>query len=163
MIQRGGLAWQGGLIAGVICALMFIKIKKLPLLSTLDLAAPYIALGQAIGRVGCFLNGCCQGLPTAHGIYFPVHGERLHPTQLYCAVGLLIIFFILRFNRCHFKSPGQLFAMYLMMASILRFFIEFVRGDHDHTFFNLSIYQWMTIVIFSFGLGMYQRCRRNTP
>lgn len=85
MIQKGGLAWQGGLIFGALTAVSFIRRKKLFLPAVLDLVAPYLALGQSIGRVGCFLNGCCFGKEFAQGVYFPVHAARLHPTQLYLA------------------------------------------------------------------------------
>ena len=163
MIQRGGIAWQGSLIAGTLSAVVFIRRKKLPLLTIFDLVAPYIALGQAIGRIGCFLNGCCYGKPSPHGIYFPVHADRLYPTQLFCSLGLLIIFLILRFNRQKFKIPGQLFISYLVLASTLRFVIEFFRGDHDQTFLGLSVYQWMSLAILSIGLGIYSRWRRHTP
>ena len=58
-IQNGGLSWQGGLILGSLAGMGYVKRKRLPLLQMLDLSAPYLALGQAIGRIGCFLNGCC--------------------------------------------------------------------------------------------------------
>ena len=82
MIQNGGLAFQGGLLFGSAAAVIYLRLKKLPFWATTDLLAPYLALGQAIGRVGCFLNGCCYGRPFNHGIFFPVHQDYLHPTQL---------------------------------------------------------------------------------
>ncbi len=163
MIQRGGLAWQGSLIVGSITGIVFIKRKKLPLLPMLDLAAPYIALGQAIGRVGCFLNGCCYGKASDHGIYFPVHDARLIPTQLYCSLGLVIIFFILKYYRHVEKIPGKIFLAYLILASALRFFIEFLRADHYRTFLGLSVYQWVSVVILTLALGVYFKWPRRTP
>jgi len=82
MIQKGGLAWQGGLAFGGLTTVLFIRKKNLFLPAMLDLIAPYLALGQAIGRIGCFLNGCCFGKIFEGGIYFPVHDATLHPTQL---------------------------------------------------------------------------------
>jgi phosphatidylglycerol:prolipoprotein diacylglycerol transferase len=156
MVQHGGLAWQGGLLGGGLAGWGYIKKKALPLWSTLDLAAPYIALGHAIGRIGCFLNGCCYGREVSWGIYFPVHGAHLHPTQLYDVGGLLIVFLILKFFQKRRGWPaGQLFVCYLTLASIQRFINEFFRGDHQHTFWGLSIYQWVSIGIFTVGLVLW--------
>jgi len=63
-LHRGGLVFFGGAIFGIIAGSMVIARKKLPWRQTLDLFSPYIALGHAIGRIGCFLNGCCYGKPT---------------------------------------------------------------------------------------------------
>lgn len=98
MIQKGGLSFQGGLIAALLVGAVFIRRYGLSWRMMLDLCAPYAALGQAIGRIGCFLNGCCFGRHWDHGIYFPVHHDTLYPTQLFDAAGLLIIFFILKFQ-----------------------------------------------------------------
>ena len=97
MIQKGGLAWQGGLIFGALFTVSFIKAKELLVSKTLDLLVPYLALGQSIGRIGCFLNGCCFGREVSWGIYFPVHDATLHPTQLYLA-GVYFLIFILLTN-----------------------------------------------------------------
>jgi len=152
MVQHGGLAWQGALMVGSLAGVVFIRRRKLALGPMLDLAAPYIALGQAIGRVGCFLNGCCYGREVSWGIYFPVHGARLHPTQLYSAVGLLLIFLILKKFRRLRKVPGQVLVLYLMLASVQRFCIEFWRADHEVIWAGLSIFQIMSIVLFLLGL-----------
>lgn len=144
MIHKGGLAWQGSLIGGVISGVVFIRVRHLPLLKMLDLTAPYIALGQSVGRIGCFLNGCCYGKEVSWGIYFPVHGAHLHPTQLYSSGGLLLIFFILKAYRK--QSPaGGVFVLYLILASVLRFFVEFFRADHYAYMAGLSVFQWMCV------------------
>lgn len=141
MLRHGGLAWQGALIVGIVVGFIFIQKKSLPLWETIDLVAPYAALGQAIGRVGCFFQGCCYGREISWGIYFPVHHTRLHPTQLYSSFGLLIIFFILRKYQCCKKRPGQVFILYLILTSTQRFIIEFFRADHSILFLGLSIFQ----------------------
>lgn len=146
-IHHGGLAWQGGLILGTVTALVLIKSKGLSVKGTLDMFAPYIALGQAIGRIGCFLNGCCYGRESVWGIYFPVHQARLYPTQLFDALGLLAVFFILKkFNNAG-KKPGETFVLYLIMASSLRFVVEFFRADHEYVFLNLSVFQIVCIFV----------------
>ncbi len=152
MLHHGGLAWQGGLMGGVISTLWFIRRYRLPLAQTLDLVAPYIALGQAIGRIGCFLNGCCYGREVSWGLYFPVHRAHLHPTQLYAAGGLLVIFFVLKKFRQVSKVPGQVLVLYLVLASSQRFVVEFFRADHDVAFAGLSIFQIVSILILLAGL-----------
>ena len=147
MIHHGGLAWQGGLICALLIGIWFVKKHKLSLPSVLDLVAPYIALGEAIGRIGCFLNGCCYGREVSWGIYFPVHGARLHPTQLYTSAGLLLIFFILKRLRRFPGHDGRIFCTYLLLASLLRFIVEFYRADHDILWAGLSIYQIVSLVI----------------
>lgn len=109
MIPNGGLAWQGGLVLGCLAGILYVRKKKLSLSMILDLAAPYLALGQAIGRIGCFLNGCCYGRPVAWGIYFPVHSNHLHPTQIYDVVMLLGVFFVLKYLQKVFSSPRRNF------------------------------------------------------
>lgn len=151
MIQNGGLAWQGGLIFGAMVGALFIKRKKLSLPGMLDLVAPYLALGQSIGRIGCFLNGCCFGKELAGGIYFPVHDARLHPTQMYLSAGLFIIFLILRRYQKFSGIPGLVFALYLILASSLRFGVEFFRADHEVIFFGFSVYQFVCFGIFMFA------------
>ncbi len=145
MIQKGGLAWQGGLIFGGLAGVGFIKRRKLPLREMLDLAAPYIALGQSIGRIGCFLNGCCYGKEVFWGIFFPVHHAHLHPTQLYSVLGLFVIFVILKYYRRVSPFQGSVFLLYLILASAERFGVEFFRGDHQEFFGGLSIYQWVCL------------------
>lgn len=168
MIQNGGLAWQGGFFAGIVVAAGYIRKKHLPFLITIDLIAPYLALGQAIGRVGCFLNGCCYGRPVSAGIYFPVHDARLHPTQLYATLGLVIVFFILkrfqRISKTHGREAGrpagrigtgQVFGLYLILSSTQRFINEFFRGDHTATLWGLSIFQIVALVIFTGGFFIF--------
>ena len=161
MIQNGGLAWQGGLILASITGITFIQKRNLPLLKMADLVAPYIALGQSIGRIGCFLNGCCFGKEVSWGIYFPVHNARLHPTQLYDSIGLLIIFFILKTYQKFYPPLGQVFIMYLILASVLRFGIEFLRADHRILFFGLSIFQILCLglILAAFYVHAYLKSR----
>ncbi len=155
MLQHGGLAWQGALILGTIVGLIFIKFKKMPLGKTLDFAAPYIALGQSIGRVGCFLNGCCYGKKAPWGIYFPAHEARLHPTQLYDSFGLLLIFLFLKYYQKVSKVEGEVFIMYLLLAPFLRFIVEFFRADHTEAAAGLSIFQIICLCLIA--LAIYGR------
>ena len=147
-VYHGGLAWQGGLMAGIVVSWLYIRRKGWALLPTLDFLAPYIALGQAIGRIGCFLNGCCYGREVAWGIYSPAQDATLHPTQLYDSIGLLIIFFILRRYGWVSQKAGQVFTAYLLLASAQRFVIEFFRADHGILWVGLSIFQVISLLVF---------------
>lgn len=163
MLQHGGLAWQGGLILSTLTAVFFLKRKSLPVADTFDLVAPYIAFGQAIGRIGCFLNGCCYGREVWWGIYFPVHQARLHPTQLYDAFGLVIIFLILKKYERIKKIPGEVFVLYLLLASSQRFMVEFFRADHTVFWMGLSIFQIisLSIIVITVYAYLFVKSRRR--
>jgi len=152
MLQKGGLAWQGGFLGGTLAGVWFARRKKLSLRPLLDLAAPYIALGQSIGRIGCFFNGCCYGKPVSWGIYFPVHNARLYPTQLFEFAGLFIIFLILKIAQTKPHQAGFIFIFYLWLAAIERFIVEFYRADHDYLWLNLSLAQFVALGVFVAGL-----------
>jgi phosphatidylglycerol:prolipoprotein diacylglycerol transferase len=129
-------------------AIIFLKRKKLPLLTLLDLASPYAALGQAIGRVGCFLNGCCYGRPVAWGPYFPEYHTHLHPTQIYESAGLLIVFLLLKKMAREKFYPGRLVVTYLLSAAAIRFIVQFFRYDYDPIFWGLGLFQWICVAVF---------------
>jgi phosphatidylglycerol:prolipoprotein diacylglycerol transferase len=153
MVQKGGLAWQGSLLAGLIAGVVYIKRKKLPSGKLLDVAAPYIALGHAIGRIGCLLNGCCYGKPAAWGLYFPIHEARLIPTQIFMSLGQVAIFIALRALQPKSRRDGQVFVWYLLLSAIERFVVEFFRDDHQ-LYGGLSIFQYVCIGIFLVTLGV---------
>ncbi|MBI3315077.1 MAG: prolipoprotein diacylglyceryl transferase [Candidatus Omnitrophica bacterium] len=163
LMNRWGLAWQGGFLGGILAGIVWCKRRAYALRPMLDLAAPYIALGQAVGRLGCFFNGCCYGRPWVHGIFFPVHNARLYPTQLYEAAGLLLIFIVLKIYAVKPRSRGMVFAMYLWLAAVERFFVEFFRADHDTLWWGLSLFQYIAVGIFLTGLiyGLFIHCHRR--
>ena len=148
MLQHGGLSWFGGLISGAACAFVYLGLKQQPIFKILDLLAPYIALAQAIGRIGCFLNGCCFGKASPYGIYFPVHNAILIPTQAYSSFLLIIIFFILRFLQERPHKQGAILFTYLALYCVKRFFIEFWRADNEALVFGLTIFQLFSVAIF---------------
>jgi len=157
MIQNGGLAWQGGLIFAGAFGVIFVKKKGLNVPKILDLYAPYLALGQSIGRVGCFFNGCCYGKEVTWGLFFPVHQAHLHPTQLYSTIGLLIIFAILKCFQKTSCFKGEVFVIYLILASLLRFSVEFFRADHEALIFGLSIFQFICLGLILGAIYVYSR------
>jgi phosphatidylglycerol---prolipoprotein diacylglyceryl transferase len=139
-LQAGGV-FSGGLIGAAIAAGWYIRKHHLPALATWDAFAPGLALGHAIGRVGCFAAGCCYGKPTNHfwGVTFtnplanawtgtPL-GHALEPTQLFESAVELANFFILMWLFKRKKFDGQVLGAYLFLYGVARFFLEYLRDD----------------------------------
>ncbi|MEW6101437.1 MAG: prolipoprotein diacylglyceryl transferase [Candidatus Omnitrophota bacterium] len=147
-LQHGGLSWYGGLILGAGSGAIYLKKKKQPLYKVLDLIIPFVALGQAIGRIGCLLNGCCYGRESQFGIYFPAHDSVLIPTQIYSSLTLVIIFVILRFLQAKPHSEGEIFFTYLLLYSIKRFLVEFSRADNPIIFYKFTLFQIISFAFF---------------
>jgi phosphatidylglycerol---prolipoprotein diacylglyceryl transferase len=161
MFWNGGLAWQGGFLGGALAGVWFARRKKLSLRPILDLVAPYIALGQSIGRIGCFFNGCCYGRHVYWGIYFPAPlDDHLYPTQLFECIGLFIIFLILKRAQAKPHQDGFIFVLYLWLAAIERFIIEFYRGDTIPFWLGLSLAQYVALGIFAAGLILMKVFRK---
>jgi len=166
-IQAMGV-YQGGLILAVIVAVLYMRAKQLPGLVTSDVFAPGLAIGHAIGRIGCFAAGCCWGKecerpwavtfnnPEAHKLTGVPLGIPLHPTQLYESFAELVIFFILyrRFNQPH--RPGTIIGLYLVLYSSVRFAVEFVRNHEQALPFNgpLSLTQWISLGTLAAGIWL---------
>jgi phosphatidylglycerol:prolipoprotein diacylglycerol transferase len=139
-LQAGGV-FSGGLVAAFVVAAWFLRKHHMPALATLDAFAPGLAMGHAIGRLGCFAAGCCYGKPTHHfwGVTFtnPLAGqlvgtplgEALEPTQLFESAVELGIFLLLTWMFKRKKFDGQIFGAYLFLYGTARFFIEFLRDD----------------------------------
>ena len=154
-IWKGGLAFYGGLILAILASWLFILKKKLPFWKTTDFIAPYIALGQSIGRIGCFLNGCCFGksAPLSFlGVIFPSDTIYRYPTQLYASFALLCIFVILRLIQKKPLFSGFVFMAYLILYATQRFFIDFLRGDTSRYALNLTVSQIISIIIFAIAI-----------
>ncbi len=166
-IDSGGLAFHGGLIGGFLAGFWFVKRQKIFPWTLADLVAPFIALGYAIVRIGCLLNGCCYGkisaLPWA--IQCAAGDAALrHPTQLYSMAGSLLLFAILWANRNHRQFPGFLFLLYVGLYSILRFVVEFFRvGPMVGPWLSLAQVVCITLAGLAFGTIYYlqRRFRRK--
>ncbi|NIT36564.1 MAG: prolipoprotein diacylglyceryl transferase [candidate division Zixibacteria bacterium] len=156
-IWRGGVIFYGGLFAAAVTAIVFMKRRGIPVWLGADLVAPQVALGYAITRVGCFLNGCCYGKLTSlpWGVGPPGLGIRFHPVQLYASAANLVIFVILVVAWRHRRFDGQIFWGYLVLYSIYRFAIEFFRGDHGPLALGLTVPQFMSIVLFGCALAAW--------
>jgi phosphatidylglycerol:prolipoprotein diacylglycerol transferase len=128
----GGLVWYGALAGGFISFVLYIWKKGLPFWQVSDIFAPFLALGYAIGRIGCFLNGCCYGKVTesVFGVVFPYVDEfARHPTQLYSSALNLLLFIFLLWYYPRRKFEGQLLLFYLMGYAVYRFLVEFFRDN----------------------------------
>jgi phosphatidylglycerol:prolipoprotein diacylglycerol transferase len=161
ILQHGGLSWFGGLILGGLTGIAYLKKKKLAVYKVLDIVSPFVALGQAIGRIGCLLNGCCFGKESSSGLYFPVHKLVLIPAQLYSSLILIFIFIILRFLQDRPHREGEIFFTYLLLYSVKRFFIEFLRADNEIILLNLTLFQIISIIIFCLSLVKLLSIRRS--
>jgi phosphatidylglycerol---prolipoprotein diacylglyceryl transferase len=141
-LARSGGVFQGGLTFGVIFAFWYFRRKKIPIWKAGDIVSAALALGHGFGRIGCFAAGCCYGnscdVPwgvTFHSEYahnltgVPI-GEKIHPVQLYEAclnfLNFAVLFLVLKKK----KFEGQVFGLYIINYSIIRFIVEYFRGDH---------------------------------
>ncbi len=161
MFQHGGLSWFGGLILGGSCGVLYLKKKGMPIYRALDLVAPFIALSQAIGRIGCLLNGCCYGKVAEWVFWFPDKGEPLIPTQAYSSFALILIFFVLRFMQERPHKNGEIFFAYLLLYSLKRFFIEFWRGDNSVILWGMTLFQILSVVVFFLALAKLVSIKKN--
>jgi len=154
-INHGGLVFFGGFIAAFLSLYFWARWKKIPLAPLADALAIPLAVGHAFGRLGCFMNGCCYGkLCDASWAIRPstpmeVAGLPLHPTQLYEFFGILFIVVALLGVEKIPRYAGQVAGTYCLLYSVLRFIVEFYRGDVPHHFWGgLTLAQIACIGIF---------------
>ncbi len=133
-MREGGLTFYGGVAGALLLVIPYVHYKKYSLLTFFDLFSPPLALGYAIARVGCFLNGCCYGracpfssFPLA--VQFPHLSGFRYPTQLYSVGYSLVILFILLRLEKNKSFSGELFLDYLWLYGIARFLIEYLRDE----------------------------------
>ena len=139
-LQSGGV-FSGGLLAAFVAAAWYVRKNKMPALGTCDAFAPGLALGHAIGRLGCFAAGCCYGKPSHHWWAVTFHnplansitgtplGIPLEPTQLFESAVEFANFFFLMWLLKRRKFDGQIFGAFLFIYGIARFFLEYLRDD----------------------------------
>lgn len=182
-IWKGGLVFQGALPVGLPFAYFYLKRYSVPFLKACDIVVPYVPLGHAFGRLGCFMYGCCYGKPTAMPWGIPArrvpwdtslppegspaymdHLERfadvtvmdhwshaIHPTQLYSAIGLAVMCWLLLRIRGRWGGiVGISLGAYFVLYGIFRFVVEFFRGDHNPVTFAPFTDQQ----VFSLGLAI---------
>lgn len=181
-VDHGGLVFQGGLVGAFMLGLAVARMKKLHIRTALDIFAPPLVLAHAIGRIGCFLNGCCFGKPYSgplavqysagsHAAYVqrqlgiipdaatavPV---PIFPIQLVASAGNLVIFLVLLLLQKRLSARGQLFALYVMLYSATRFSVEFGRGDYLEFTAGLTPAQVVGLFLFPAALIGFIQLRR---
>lgn len=165
-LVRGGFVFYGGVAGGVAGAVWWARRRGLPLLGYCDMVAPGLAFALAVGRLGCFFNGCCYGKPVGWGLVVPSLGDGLarHPTQLYEVAGASAIgFLLLRVPAPEPARRGRVFALFLIVYAALRFTDEFLRDDPRGPMpGGLSVSQWLSIVGMLLGLALLLR-RKPLP
>ena len=178
-LWEGGLALYGGIVAGTLAGLWFFRRRSIDMWAGADLMVPSLAMGVAIGRIGCFLNGCCYGKVCDHpwgvvfsessiaGMRYP--GVHLHPTQLYESLLALVVFFVLLAVDRRKPFQGFLLWLFVMLLSIYRFFIDPIRQYDTESiafqggpiaFTNNQVFG-VVLVLLSAGFMIYLSHRSN--
>ena len=159
----GGLVFYGGLYGSLAGVLIYCRVKRIPL-DALRVLLPTIPLFHAFGRIGCFCMGCCYGRPWKYGIAFShsdiaPNGIPLVPVQLMEAAGELALFVVLVLQyRRRGRSAQQMIGTYFILYGVMRFVLEFLRGDSYRGFIGvLSVSQTISIVTVAFGLWLCLR------
>jgi len=163
-VHHGGLAWYGGFAGALATLILYSRRQGWSPSAVLDSVAPFAAISQAVGRIGCFFNGCCYGFPVEWGIYFKTHGRHLFPTQLVDSATILFVaVFLLRLQSRDKTGTGRIAAWYLVASGLQRFLIEFLRADIRPYYFSLSVFQWMALAVMGAGVVWLRvlRCRRG--
>jgi len=171
-IWEGGFSILGTVIAIALYLTYYLRKHHIAAMPVLDLVALYAPLLQSVARLGCFFAGCCYGTITyawwgltCHDISMVEYGQRLHPTQLYSAISLLLIFFIMRFIL--YKKPniqGQIISTYLILIGLERFMVDFWRSERVMIIFlNLSTDQCLALTLVCTGIISYVYCSYIQP
>jgi phosphatidylglycerol:prolipoprotein diacylglycerol transferase len=170
-LQAAGV-YQGGFLLALVVAVWYMKHVKLPVFPTFDVFAPGIALGHAVGRLGCLAAGCCWGtechLPWAITFTNPQANQLtgvplnipLHPSQLYESLAEVCIFGILMWRIRKPHVAGEVFGLYLILYSSVRFLVEFVRNHEQGLVLGLSLTQWISLGTLAAGIWLVSRRRQ---
>jgi phosphatidylglycerol:prolipoprotein diacylglycerol transferase len=157
LFSRGGMSWFGGFVGGVGAALLVMRVRRWPVIPLVAAATPALAVGHAIGRVGCLLVGDDYGRPSdlpwaiAFPEGLPPTDAPVHPTQIYEAIPLLLIALLLIRWRRHGLGDVAVLGRYLVMTGSLRFAIEFIRIN-DRLALNLTVAQWVAAAVVLTGI-----------
>lgn len=183
LFARGGLVWYGGFIGGTLAILANGWRRRVPLRFSMEINAPALVVGYAIGRVGCFLVQDDYGVPTsvpwamrfpqgwppstaenlaAVGVKIPpeiapTEVLAVHPTQLYETAAMLLAFWLIWRLRKHQHAMGWLFGVYLVLAGLERFLVEFFRAKDDRFFGPFTLAQSVSVALVALGVALLVR------
>lgn len=170
-IWQGGLAWHGGLLGGTLFLWWWSRQKKYSLIELLDIFAPGLALGQAIGRWGNYFNQELFGLPTNLPWGIPISATNrpvdfvgnihFHPTFLYESLALCLVALVLWYLAKKLWPQGSLFSLYLICTGIIRFLLEFIRVDEQNTLFSLRAGLWISLISVLIGGYLWLKSSKN--
>jgi len=170
-VWEGGYTLYGAMLASILGVFLYCRRRRLSFFHFGDIAAPSTAIGIFLGRLGCFFAGCCWGKPThsflgvrfTHPLTFcELKNTPLHPSQLYEAVGCLLIFFYLEWRFKNRKYPGQILLEGLVSYSVLRFIVEVFRGDAYRGYVGLLSYsQLVSVIVFAGAVFAIFRMRHS--
>ena len=182
-VDQGGLMFYGGLIGAALLMVSYARVYRRQFLALTDLIVTVLPLGHMFGRLGCFFHGCCYGKITDSflGVCFPRESPAWYeqvaavppllaptapqslpviPTQLIEAAANALLFVVLyRLYPRSYKTPGLLSGIYLLSYAVLRFAVEYLRGDPRVAFGPFSVGQVISLGIFMCGLGCLWRAR----
>lgn len=162
LFSGGGLVWYGGLLGGAIAVVIWARYRDMFNLQLLDITAPGLALGYAVGRIGCQLSGDGDygepwdgplAMSYPDGTVPTPPGVQVHPTPVYEAIAMLGVAWLLWRLRDRF-AQGMLFALYLMLAGLERFLVEFVRRN-EAAFAGLTSAQLFSLAMIAAGAAMW--------
>ncbi len=167
LLLRGGLTFYGGLFLALFASLVITKKYKESFWKVLDASAPALAIAYALGRVGCFLVGDDYGIASTlpWAMPFPKGSpptlEAVHPTQVYETITMLLVFLVLWKLRKKDRPVGWLACIYLGLAGLERFFVEFIRNTTESPISGLSVAQVMAIALILIGALKYISLRKH--
>lgn len=170
--RNGGLVWYGGVILDALVVIWYSRRKGLPILQVMDTLVAPMALGLAIGRLGCLMGGCCYGKPcslpwavTYPGDVNPLAGLPVHPTPIYESLASLLIAGIIYLAIKKDLRRGGATLIWFTLYPIARFIIEFFRGDeirglYQIAGFSISTSQTIGLIIFIITLALWVKLYR---
>ncbi len=159
-LRDGGMSWHGGLLSAILTGVIFCRMKNMPISRVADATTVPLLVGIVLGRLANFVNGELPGKITssALGFMFPSFSSPRHPEQLYEALwGIMVLVFVLWLHHHRFKRSGDIFLLALMLVSIGRFMIEFVRDSRQIGY--LSLAQYVSLLIICLTIGVYYKYR----
>jgi phosphatidylglycerol:prolipoprotein diacylglycerol transferase len=182
-LWKGGYWYHGGLIGGIASYALYNAAKGNSIVGTLDLAAPFVCLGEGITRIGCFLDGCCWGAPVSvvPGVVFPpdshawaqqlqagmIGGDAagslpVHAVQLYMALSMIAVFILLRFVGRKEVAVGNILLLFFLLHCFVRFWLELFRADIMTYSHGLSVTQWLAMAGYGVALAALFLLRART-